>query len=215
MDNIRNDMKHTYTFAGLQIAPANLIFDGKNFAIAKNWKVNSLGEAYGKKKGSTYFNWNMCHNIYVNGWRMPTIYEWENIIGTEREGSVYNGQENACYAYIQVNVLFKCHGLLLFPDGATINGVEIGDINDYEIITEITEQQLSKLLTQGCAFLPAFNSFNIGDDLSDCKNKGVYMSDTEYDPYESEVLVFSEGFLIAYGMVADKSKYMPVRLVRE
>jgi len=217
------------TFAGLQIAPANLIFDGNKFAIAKDWKVNSFEKTFGKKEGSTYFNWHECHDVNIEGWRVPTRKEWEAVAGDEREGSVYNGLKHACFAVVEVSVPFgnkrACDVLLLFPDGINITGPEIRFINedlvfhDSHLITRITEQQLNTLLDQGCTFLPAFGKCDKG--IIDGKlwfedgYSGFYWSSTGDFEDSSCYLYFCDSCVIPFDYNEEWGRYFPVRLVRD
>ena len=220
-------MTHNHTFAGLQIAKTNLIFKNNAFAFAKDWKENSYGKIYGKKEGSTYFNWEEAKNVNVDGWRVPTKEEWAAIVSTEREGSVYNGQEHACFALVQVNVPFGertvCNGLLLFPDGATINGVEIEIFNktwinnNYYLTQSVTKEQLNDLLAQGCAFLPASGYYLDGLDWQHYGGlSGCYWSSTELGEDDGYMLYFIDVNLDPESNAVNKEDdYDSVRLVRE
>ena len=216
--------KERFTFAGLEISRGPVFFhQGKfvhpeSFAVPYGWKINSYEKAFGKTDGSTYFNWNEVRDINLDGWRLPTKDEWEKIVETSRRGAVYNGKPGSCFALIQVDVPFAgretCNGVLLFPDDAVINGIEIGNINQcYK--DDVSELNLNVLLKQGCMFLPASGCYDSDvDGWYYGGNEGNYWSSTQNGTNDAWCLEIDGGDVSKSGI--DKScYYCSVRLVRE
>ncbi len=220
-----------YTFAGLEIAPANVIFKNGHFSIAENWEENSYYRTYGKEEKSTYFNYHEAKKINIDGWRLPTYEEWKAIIGNSRAGATVNGTPSCRYAHIQltgVEYAGSClpNGLLLFPDGATITGKTLNGVNNRTLTIGVTLLELNAFLNQGCAFLPAFGMYNdMEDDIggnyiaADFYNDfGAYWCITEDDGEYGDSLYFD--WFEAY--MADGNKqttyktkhYLTVRLIR-
>ena len=130
-------------------------------------------------------------------WRMMTYEDVQKLFNPElREGSTVNGTQNVLYAVVKVNdngdqgtvSSFRGGdnfgiGVLLFPDGMTINGVSVDNvtnifpINDYignisdsatywEIyingdngIPELTTDEINEYTSQGCVFLPSLGAY--------------------------------------------------------
>ena len=137
-----------YTFAGLQIAPGPLYYNGTSYEIKNDWNVTSYKSVYGKVEGSTYFNFIEMGQLFekadfgkqdgnidnilnpFNGWRLPTLAEWQAIATTDpsvRPGSTVNGTPNAHWAFITITGVSHAdsntpRGLLVFPDGKSITG---------------------------------------------------------------------------------------------
>lgn len=92
------------TFAGLEICPAPLYYNGTGFEIKDtDWNHDSYNSEYGLQAGSYYFNWEQCHNVKINGWRLPTRAEFEKLITTStsvRPGSTYDAGSNGVYGYV-------------------------------------------------------------------------------------------------------------------
>ncbi len=219
--------KKVYTFAGLQISQGPVFFhQGKfvhpeSFPVLYGWKINSYEKAFGKTDGSTYFNWDEVRDINLDGWRLPTIAEWEAITTTDaavRSGSTVNGTENAHWAFIQLTGVSHAgssnpYGLLLFPDGATITGqtIEVDAEND---TTGVTLTELNEFLAQGCVFLPASGYYHDGGDWYVGGDVGRYWSGTQISAGNAWGLYFYDGDLSTSGL--DKSRnYYGVRLIRD
>lgn len=118
------------SFGGLNIAPANLYYDGSNFIIKDaDWNHESFGSCYGKTEGSYYFsfvelgkyfdgdgasfntssgNIDNSHTVSYGGyddWRIPTSDEWATILTTDsavRPGASVNGSDNIHYALVRL-----------------------------------------------------------------------------------------------------------------
>ena len=222
-------MNKIFTFAGLRLACGPLAYKNGKFVISKDWKQNSFGKASGKTEGSTYFNWNEVRDINLDGWCLPTTKEWEAILGTNRKGAIYNGKKNSCFAYIEVDGIHD--GLLLFPDNAIINGIQIIGINQQGIATELQdedptnvgEQQLKELLEQGCVFIPAIGfrdtviGLNDGDvrqegGWSEFDHLGIYWLNDEED--EDNAWTFYFDLLEGNFDYSDKINCYPIRLIK-
>ncbi len=113
-------------FAGLNISPAPLYYNGSTYIIKDNdWNHTSQGSVYGKTSGSYFFNFvnvgqffdsrgssfsyssgsinNAGNKITFGGyndWRLPTQPEWNTIIWGERIGSTVNGTSGCRFALI-------------------------------------------------------------------------------------------------------------------
>ena len=162
-------------FAGLEIAPGPLFYNGTSYSIKNNWNVNSYGDAYGKTVGSTYFSFNDMGQLFegdsfssgdsitntqhpLGDWRLPTEIECNKLIGN-RSGSTVNGTENAHYVVIQLTDVTHAGsnnpiGMILFPDGAVINGAEFEEFDVPDVWTTLSLSELNEYLNQGCAFIP-------------------------------------------------------------
>ena len=158
------------TFAGLNIAPANLYYgpkDGTNQYYIKDndWNHTSWGSVSGVNAGSYYlppqsasFRTSYAH---YDDWRMPTKSEIDAITGKSRSGSTVNGKQNCHYARVSVSGSTfvgtnQTRGLLLFPDDETITtSVSTTYIDQLNNFTSLSVAQLNELLSAGCAFLPA------------------------------------------------------------
>jgi len=139
-----------------------------------------------------------------DGWRLPSKVEWDELIGTARTGSTVNNSSGKHYARIQLTGTTYAgsstpNGLLIFPDGETITGTTLANMDNNTVNTGITISQLNEYLNQGCIFLPAGGYYSGG-----WSSGNAYGASTEYDTtngYNSE----------GYG---SKSEYLLVRLVR-
>jgi len=224
------------TFGGLQIAPGNLYFNGTSYAIADGWNHDSYNSVYGKNNGSYYFNFVEMGQFFdadgdsfstasgsidnantLDGWRLPTKTEWESILTTDgsvREGSTVNGAANKHYALVKLTGVTHAgsgtpNGLLIFPDGCTINGKSLSGMDNTTQTTGMTEAELNAYLAQGCAFLPTS-----GSSIGGGGEGGRYQSASE----SSEVTVYSVHFnsdLVDSAERVNKSDYFfSVRLVK-
>ena len=108
------------TFAGLQIAPGPLYYNGISYEIAPCWNHDSYGSAFGKVLGSTYFNFIEMGQLFekknfnssdgdidnlldpFSGWRLPTNTEWAAMTTntSARDGSTVNGSAGKHYALV-------------------------------------------------------------------------------------------------------------------
>ena len=125
------DLDWEPTFAGLEIAPGPLYYNGTSYEIKDSWNYDSYESSYGKDAGSTYFSFIEMGQLFekadfsssdgnienllnpLNGWRLPTQTEWADILGptleaptvilgTTREGSTVNGSEGKHYALVKL-----------------------------------------------------------------------------------------------------------------
>lgn len=208
----------TYRFAGMKITPGPLYYGSNGYEIKDGWNYNSYNSVYGKTVGSTYFNFIELGQLFessvfsasdgdiekvldpLDGWRVPTNAEWASIIGTTRSGSTVNEIADKHYAMIH---LADATGLLIFPDGETITGATLSNM-DNTTANDITESQLDEYLSQGCIFLPGSGYYD--GSLQTWDDGLNYWSSTEYDSstgYESS------------GDNKDKGAYyLPVYLVK-
>ena len=206
-DVVENDLikvpEEIFTFAGLQIAPGNLFYNGESYEIADSWNHDSYGSKRGKVAGSYYFNevnigelfdspsYNMDSDGDIQnnldpleGWRLPTKTEWEYILTTDseiREGSTVNGSENKHYAFLKLTDVSHAGnatpvGLLIFPDEKNITGKALSGMDDDTYTEGVTEEELATYIEQGCAFLPPSGMYMA--DYKDWSTGGNYLTST-------------------------------------
>ena len=203
-------------FAGMEMTSGPLYYGSNGYEIKEDWNVVSYQSIYGKRVGSTYFNFIELGQLFessvfstsdgdiekvldpLDDRRVPTNAEWASIIGTTRSGSTVNGASNKHYAMIE---LADVSGLLIFPDGVTITGVALSNMDNTTSNTGITASQLNDYLEQGCIFLPS------GGYYDDSWGNGhYYWSSTENNS--------STGY-VSSGDNKDKENcYFPVYLVK-
>ena len=220
-------------FAGLEIAPGPLYYNGSSYEIKDGWNYDSYGGyAYGKNNGSTYFDFIDMGKLFessgfstssgsienvidpLDGWRLPTHSEWASIAGTSRVGSTVNGSANKHYAIIELTGISHAgrtwpRGLLLFPDGKAITGKALSNMDNTTINYDMTAAELDVYLRQGCAFLPYSGRYYYGWG----SDSGFYWSSTEKsssDGYYTRFLPFE----VSTGYTRKSYFYLPVRLVR-
>ena len=95
------------------------------------------------------------------GWRTLSSTEWVYLFNTRASGATVNGTSDARYTFATINTndgKGGVNGVLLFPDGVTIDNSEAsswGNINDKsEWGTKCTSSQWTALEDKGCVFLP-------------------------------------------------------------
>jgi hypothetical protein len=127
-DNRFDIVLPTPRFAGLEIAPAPLYYNGSSFEIKDaDWNHESYNVKQGKVAGSYYFMFtelasyfdsrgssfsatssgdiDNANTITYNGhndWRLPTSNEWKAMTTGSRTGSKVNGATGKKYAIIQL-----------------------------------------------------------------------------------------------------------------
>lgn len=245
------------TFAGLQIAPSPLHWNGTTFEIPDDdWNHDSYGAGYGTGENdnddSYYFTYKELGKFFdsrgenfgetgypirtfdnnnqkisyhgYNDWRVPTVDEWANIFGynpwTKRQGSTVNGSSNGRFKLIQLTGVSHAgtttpNGVLLFPDGQTITGVDLGTLNVYSSsVSGITAAQLQNYLDQGCAFLPASGAFTEFEIFQYGGVNGYYWSGSVESTYMRYVYFSSSGLNYNTSLSQYSIEYYPARLVR-
>lgn len=218
-----------YSFAGLQIAPGPLYFNGTNYVIKDSWNYNSYNDKYGKNAGSYYFKYLEMGELFekegfttsdgdidntldpFSGWRLPTITEWSNIISTTRPGSTVNSASNKHYAFVKITDMNNTFGLLLFPDGQTIVGKTLN--MDQSTINDLLQSELNNYFEYGCVFLPAFGRYD-SNNWQDLNAQGLYLSSTAYDSDNDKVLYFNDSQSNLTYHYSKTNAYFAVRLVR-
>ena len=205
----------SYRFAGMKITHGPLYYGSNGYEIKDGWNYNSYNSVYGKTVGSTYFNFIELGQLFessvfstsdgdidkildpLDSWRVPTNAEWTSILGTTRSGSTVNGSSSKHYAKIQLSGV---SGLLIFPDGETITGVALANM-DNTTPNDITESDLNEYLGQGCVFLPGSGYYN-----GSWNDGNYYWSSTENDS--------STGYVSSGNNKNKESCYLPVYLVK-
>ena len=105
-------------------------------------------------------------------WRTLTADEWSYLLGIRTRGGSVNGTSNARYTLARINTdATAVNGLILFPDGVTIEASEVsqwGNINkeigntwtlDWVNGTLCTSAQWAALSAKGCVFLPMAGAY--------------------------------------------------------
>ena len=226
----------SYKFAGMEIAPGPLYYGSNGYEIKEGWNYDSYNSIYGKTAGSTYFNFIELGQLFessvfsasdgdiekvldpLEGWRVPTNAEWASILGTSRSGSTVNGASNKHYAMIQLTGVTHANsstptGLLIFPDGETITGIALSNMDNTASNTGITESQLNDYLGQGCIFLPGSGYYD-GQIWGNAHY--YYWSSTENDSSTGYDLHFGHSNPISSGDNKNKETYyFPVYLVKD
>lgn len=180
------------------------------------------------------------YNDGVNTWRIPTIAEWQTIISGGPTASTYvnstttplskgvaeivvnlTGSVLAGKGYTTSSMTAGSNtnyigGVLLIPDGATINCTRLKEVNskttDWKYNT-ITYDDLEILVKGGCLFFPALGYYEI-DKWRLAGYFGRYMSATKYNNYNVYLLYFHSGNIYP---TFDSSieTYYPVRLIHD
>ena len=216
----------TYKFAGMKVTPGPLYYGNNGYEIKNGWNYDSYNSKYGKTVGSTYFNFIELGQLFessvfstsdgdiekvldpLNGWRIPTNAEWASILGTTRSGSTVNGSSDKHYAMIEITGV---SGLLIFPDGETITGVALSNMDNTTANTGITESQLDNYLSQGCIFLSGSGYYN-----GTWNNGHYYWSSTENDLSTGYDLHFEPSNPISSVDTKNKGTYyFPIYLVKD
>lgn len=215
-------------FAGLQIAPAPLYYNGTSFIIKDDdWNHDSYNSVYGAVEGSYYFNWNECHEVSgvsyggYNDWRMPTQAEWEAVTTGSRTGSTVNGTPGCRYALIELTGVThagnsESFGLLLAPDGETMTGMSKvfnWNVDSADGNTDVTAAQLDEYLDAGCVFLPATADCYSGS-WNSAGTRGNYWSSTENSSTNGYNLHFRSTVVNPSGSSTKASGHFSCRLVR-
>ena len=226
----------SYKFAGMKMAPGPLYYGSNGYEIKDGWNYDSYNSVYGKTVGSTHFNFIELGQLFessvfsasdgdiekvldpLDGWRVPTNAEWASILGTTRSGSTVNESSNKHYAMIQLTGVTHAgsstpSGLLIFPDGETITGVALFNMDNTSTNTGITESDLDNYLSQGCIFLPGSGCYD--GSIHTWGNGHHYWSSIENNSSTGFDLYFEPSNTIS--SVDSKSKetyYFPIYLVK-
>lgn len=217
------------TFTGYMIASAPLYYDGSNFVIKDtDWNHDSYNSLYGAVEGSYFFTWNECHNVSgvshngYSDWRLPTQDEWSAILGTSRTGSTINGTNNCRIALVQLSGVTYAgnsapYGILLAPDGKTFP--RMGKTLTWNVTNQtpsgntIGAYYLNEYLAQGCVFLPASGTWDIGSN-SWMQNgqSGNYWTSTSYS--DTHAVYWLTTSSMSAIMNKNKNTYSVCRLIR-
>lgn len=171
---------------GIAFASGPLIYQNDQFRIQDYWhEYNSCAALNGLTNRSTFFNWDIVHDLTVNKnnktYRLPTKAEFEYLYGNRR-GSIYNGTSGVKYALISTTFTYggstRCTGILFFPDGFDITGPTLSSINSVSSFTSLQIGHLNNLIKKGVLFIPCGGtmSFNSWTSNSSVPQKGMYWS---------------------------------------
>ena len=235
--NITMETEEQVTFAGLQIVPGPLYYNGTSYEIKDSWNYDSFYSVYGKVSGSYYFNFIELGQLFekadfstsdgnienlldpLDGWRLPTQTELAAIVGTSRAGSTVNGSAGKHYALIKLTGVTHAgsstpNGLLIFPDGKSITGKTLSGMDNTTQTAGVTESELNAFLAQGCVFLPASGYYADDDDWLGGGISGSYQSSTERIT-DVAYYLFLNGNNLNAGFSGNKVyDYYSVRLVK-
>lgn len=233
---------HTWDFADKQFnAIGN---DAANNAINGDGSVSTGGkwvDLFGWSTASTTYGINNSTtasdysgdfrdwgtNAITNGGNMASIWrtlgndEWKYLFVTRASGSTVNGTSDARYTHaaIIVNVgTSGAKGIILFPDGVTIDGSEAdswGTINgNSNWDTKCSIGQWEALEAKGCVFLPAAG-YRTGTDASSTFGYfGKYWSSTPTNDDYAYSISFESNQLGVYNHTDYRHFGISVRLVR-
>lgn len=232
-------MTKPISFAGLEIAPGPLYYNGSSYEIKDSWNYDSYRSKYGKTAGSTYFSFIQLGQLFesasfssssgnienildpFDGWRLPTWNEWGSIIGTSRAGSTVNGTTRKHYSLVQLTGVSHVgvsepRGLIIFPDKCTITGKSLQYMDDDDVSAGVTASQLNVYLEQGCAFLPCSDYCERSSRWGGRSGRyGRYWSSTSKSAGAAYSIHFFEGTVYMQYQDHWTDMYLPVRLVRE
>lgn len=186
-------------------------------------RFDSRGSSFDASSGSID-NANLLSWGGYDDWRVPTQSDVAKLVAVStsvRSGSTVNGSANRHFSHVRLSDVSHAgssspEGLLLFPDGKVITGVNLGYYDQCHISNTITSAQLDVYLSQGCAFLPS-SSYSYGSWMS--MVMGNYWAATEassttayrlFIPYGSSNDVIPDSF-----NMNKTSYYLSVRLVRD
>ena len=225
-------------FGGVEIADGNLYYNGTSYVISNDWSAGSgsYNSIYGKNSGSYYHSYVEMGALFENsgfttsdgdiennlnplsGWRLPTEDELRKFIdynpSSHRTAATVNGSSKYYQEIVVSGISFGGYsspsGVLLFPDGETINGASL---SGYE--PTITLSELNEYLGQGCVFL-----LDTGQkaDIGGWGGGGYYayyMSSSEsYTSYSCTGLSTVSSSVSISNQIGKDDKWNPVRLVR-
>lgn len=227
--------EHVYKFGDLVFASGPLYYGSNGYEIKDSWNYSSYGTVYGKSNGSTFFSYIEMGDLFkksgfttsdgsilntldpLDGWRLPTKDEWDYMTGTARTGSSVNGASGKHYAFINFDHdgdgnTSNIYGVLLFPDGETITGASLSNLDNTTTNANLTAAQVNDYLSQGCIFLPAEGY---------CQS-GSFDGNNTYIGYWSSIegLTNSDAYIVTKSSTLgtdtySKTSYLPVYLVRD
>ena len=176
--------------------------DGK---MSENGTVDLFGwSTYGTKYGihnsenildysDEFVDWG---RTIGTGWRTLSKDEWNYLFFTRESGSKVNGIDpsptNARYTHATINTdngTNGIHGMILFPDGVTIDGSKVsswGNINGastWDAVTKCTTSQWNALAAKGFVFLPT-GGIRLATSVTRPDVEGYYWS-SDTDPSNS------------------------------
>ena len=147
-------------------------------------------------------------------WRTLSFSEWTYVINTRISGSTVNGTSNARYTYATINTDDRpVKGIILFPDGITVEGsaaTSWGKINSTSQITECTSAQWSNLAAKGCVFLPAAG-YRYSTTVGNSYQLEVSVRDDGYGCYYWSSSSHTTDVYSAYAFSFDRSYLNPAR----
>ena len=138
------------------------------------------------------------------GWRTLSEPEWDYLLNGRASGSTVNAVSDARYTRCVINTDgTAANGLILFPDGVTIEASEAtawGLINTFTPFssagwrTKCTTEQWAALAAKGCVFLPTagYRGYYTGDTkywyVSLMNEAGFYWTSTKTTDYNAYAL---------------------------
>ena len=138
------------------------------------------------------------------GWRTLSEPEWDYLLNGRASGSTVNAVSDARYTRCVINTDgTAANGLILFPDGVTIEASEAtawGLINTFTPFssagwrTKCTTEQWAALAAKGCVFLPTagYRGYYTGDTkywyASLMNEAGYYWTSTKTTDYNAYAL---------------------------
>lgn len=185
-------------FGGLYMSKGYLVKTSDGYGINSDDQLEVL-RYYGAESVTSmpqfYHQWETATaSAAVDGFTVPSVEQWESIIGMTRAGATVNRAVGKHYAAVTVDLTDSeyeaygfdgaIRGFLLFPDGAELYLNELVDM-DIETVLDnplddfsltLTYDRL-KLLCEGgsaCAFLPCAGEYAIDDTWAEGGTSALY-----------------------------------------
>jgi hypothetical protein len=194
------------TFAGMEITEGNMYYSSNSYRMNTDPFANSFEEVGGVNEGSYYFTFSTLSSLFggswntsitntkspIEGeWRLPSLEEYGEIFGTNRDGSTVNSDNNVCFVSVSVD---NKNGTLLFPDGEVFSGPDISNsFNDYSgSPLVLTRAQLDVYLNTGrCRYFSASGYYNLNSATLVwlMPDSSYLMTSTQYSSNKANIFI--------------------------
>lgn len=210
-------------FAGLQVAPGPLYYNGTSYEIKDSWNYDSYNSVYGKAAGSTLFSIQDMGELFekadfspsdgdidnllnpLNGWRLPTKTEIENmfISTSARNGSTVNGIAGAHWTTVSYN---NKQSILFFPDNKTITGATLESVDSDEYENYLSENEINEYLAQGCVVF----GYNVSGGIGEYYYEENFADEMNWGSYNLKYMTSTKANSTSfYGWSIDPQNYSP------
>ena len=188
--------------------------------ITNSSALNST-DGYGNAVENLKSDWgNTISDSYT--WRTLTKDEWAYVFDTRESGSTVNGTSNARYTHATINTDVKSgvNGMILFPDGITVDNSEAtswGNVNsasEWNTDTKCTKDEWTALAAKGCIFLPAAGERS-PSTINRSGSVGFYWSFEGGQINSAYLVKFQQNNLYSRNLSGTRKVGLSVRLVRD